>query len=106
MNDQLQSLLRTVMQIAAGVLVTKGIGSSTAYETIIAGLLTAIGLFLSYRNSKQKTGLKEDKAILKAAMIGNLPEEHPAVVSILAEPAKKSDPEIPPSMPPKTNPTP
>src|SRR5207237_1424440 len=48
MNDQLASLIRTLLKYGAGILVTKGITDSSTAEIIISGLVALLGVLWSW----------------------------------------------------------
>lgn len=96
MNDQLQSFLRTVLQFGAGFLIKKGVGDSATWEIVIGGIISAAGLFLSWRNAQQKTTLKE-------AVAGDIPLDHPDVKAIVAIPAPVAKADETPMVSPVTN---
>lgn len=52
-KDQILSIARSVLKLAAGALVAKGIGDGTTWDLIIAGVLAAGGLGWSYFDHKK-----------------------------------------------------
>lgn len=96
MNDQLQSFLRTILQFGAGFLIKKGVGDSATWEIVIGGLISAVGLFLSWRNANQKI-------TLKAAVSGDIALDHPTVTAIVPEPEPVARANEAPMVSPVTN---
>lgn len=96
MSDQLQSLLRTALQFGAGFLIKKGVGDSATWEVIIGAIISAAGLFLSWRNAQQKTTLKE-------AVAGDIALDHPDVKAIVPEPQPVAKLNEAPMVSPVTN---
>lgn len=64
-SEQIASLLRTVGQVAGGVLATNGYGTNEMWQTVFGGLLTA-GLTLWSLWSNRTAGLVAKAAALPA----------------------------------------
>lgn len=52
MNDTAQTLIRTVLKVGGGVLVTKGYADSSGVETISAALMIVIGIIWGVMHKK------------------------------------------------------
>lgn len=52
-KDQILSIGRSVLKLAAGALAAKGIGDGATWDLIIAGILAAGGLGWSYFDHKK-----------------------------------------------------
>jgi len=44
MNDTAQTLIRSVLKVGGGYLVSKGITSDTTWEIVIAGTMAVVGI--------------------------------------------------------------
>lgn len=55
MNDQLQSAIRSVLKVAGGALVTKGITDNSTVEIIIAGVVALAGVVWSWAHHSATT---------------------------------------------------
>ena len=54
MNDQVLSIIRTVLKTAGAVLVTRGSMTDATLEALIGGLLAGVGLLLSYLKHRKE----------------------------------------------------
>ncbi len=48
MNDQIQSAIRSVLKVAGGYFVARGVATDSTIETVIAGIIAAAGIVWSY----------------------------------------------------------
>ena len=53
MNDQIKSIIRTVLKVAGAALVTKGLTDDAGLEAIIGGVIATVGIVLSHFQHKK-----------------------------------------------------
>lgn len=56
MNDTLQTLIRSVLKVGAGVLVTKGITDQSGAEILVASVVGIVGVVWGILHKKSDAG--------------------------------------------------
>ena len=59
MNDQLQSAIRSVLKVAGGWFVAKGVTDNSTVEIVIAGVIAAIGIGWSWYHHKSAASVSK-----------------------------------------------
>ena len=58
MNDTIATIIRSVLKVGGGILVTKGLTDSSTVETVVAAIITIVGFVWGIINAKKTQAAK------------------------------------------------